>query len=200
MQQQVNLFQAQFRPQKNPYSAASMAMVLGFFLLALGGLFAYSQYQLLSLETGLARLDSNIENRHAQLASLVSQLPTAAKSKLLESEIARLKKELETRREIRNALASHSLENKRLFSALLESLARKHVQGTWLTRVSISEGGEALAFEGKTFASELVPLYIQSLSSEKSFAGLSFNVLQLQRSETDPANLDFQVGTRPGPM
>lgn len=197
MKQQINLFQPMFRRQKKPFSAVTMLMLTAFFIVVFAGIYAYSISQLRSVETYLSAIDSDLEKLRNQTEKLTSQFPAKSKSKLLESEISRLGSELEKRQQIKNALALPSLENKRVFSGVLESLARKHVAGTWLTKVSITEGGEALGFEGKTFSSELVPVYIRQLSEEKSFAGLSFNVLDLQQSEKDPLNLDFQVRTKP---
>lgn len=197
MKQQINLFQPMFRQQRKPFSASTMLVLTVFFIMVFAGIYAYSLSQLGSVEIQVSSMDKEIDKLRAQLEQLGKKFPGKSKNKLLESEIARLSKELEKRQEISEALAQHSLGNKRVFSALLESLARKHVQGTWLTKVSISEGGEALGFQGKTFSSELVPVYIQQLSSEKSFTGLSFNMLELRRSEKDPLNLDFQVSTKP---
>jgi len=196
MKQQVNLYQPMFRPQQKPLSASTMLMLTVFFITVFAGIYAYSLQQLGTIETNLSRIDKGTSDLRSQIEKLNKQFPGQADSKLLTLEIARLNKEIEQRREIRTALGRHSLENKRVFSALLESLARKHVQGTWLTRVSIDDGGEALGFEGKTFSSDLVPVYIQQLSEEKSFSGLSFNVLELHRSEKDPMNLDFMVRTK----
>jgi Tfp pilus assembly protein PilN len=196
VKQQINLFQPMFRRQKKPFSAATMLMITAFFIMVFAGIYGYGLYQVGSVETQMRSMDKEVEKLRVQLEKLAKQFPAKTKSKLLETEIARLSKELEKRQEIKEALAQHSLGNKRVFSALLESLARKHVQGTWLTKVSITDGGEVLGFEGKTFSSELVPVYIQQLSEEKSFTGLSFNTLVLRRSETDPLNLDFQVSTK----
>ncbi len=196
MKQQINLFQPIFRRQKKPFSAATMLTLSTGFLLVFIGIYAYSLYQLKPVETKLGNINIELHRLSNQVESLVKKFPGKSKNKLLETEIARLSNELEKRQAIEKVLIQHSLENTRGFSALLESLARKHVQGTWLTKVSITEGGEALGFEGKTFSSELVPIYIQQLAEEKSFTGLSFNVLELHRSDKDPLDLDFLVSTK----
>jgi hypothetical protein len=200
MKQQINLYQPMLRPQKKPFSAVSMLALVGFFVVVFAGIYGYSLHQLDTIGTNLSRIEKSTKELQIQIVKLNKQFPEKTKSKLLSSEIARLNKELATRKEIKAALSQHSLENKRVFSALLESLARKHVEGTWLTSVSIGDGGEALGFAGKTFSSDLVPFYIQQLSEEKSFSGLSFNVLELQRSEEDPLNLDFQVRSKRGQL
>ncbi len=196
MKQQINLYQANLRPQKIPFSTVNMLMLTAFFLVVFAGIYAYSLNQLGTFESNLVGVDKSNKDLKIQIEKLTKQFPAIGKSKLLSTEIARLNKELESRREVQKVLAQHSLENKRVFSALLESLARKHVKGTWLTNVSISDGGEAVGFGGKTYSSDLVPSYIQQLSEERSFSGLSFNVLELHRSEIDPLNFDFLVQSK----
>jgi MSHA biogenesis protein MshI len=196
MKQQINLYQANLRPQKIPFSTVNMLVLAAFFVVVFAGIYVYSLNQLGTLESNLVGVDKSNNDLKIQIEKLTKQFPAIGKSKLLSTEIARLNRELESRREVQKVLAQHSLENKRVFSALLESLARKHVKGTWLTKVSISDGGEAVGFGGITYSSDLVPSYIQQLSEERSFSGLSFNVLELRRSEIDPLNLDFLVQSK----
>ncbi|NKB38816.1 MAG: hypothetical protein GKR93_16920 [Gammaproteobacteria bacterium] len=196
MKQQINLYQDIFRPQKLPLSASQISVLVGLFLFIFVVSYAYKWYEVDALYKELAATEQQSKKLVGDIDKLSSQYPVQAKSRLLETEIARLDRELEQRNAISRALTHHSLENKKAFSTLLESLARKHVDGTWLTSVSITDGGRSLGFAGKTYSSELVPVYIQQLADESSFSNLSFNVLQLNRSLDDPASLDFQVSTR----
>ncbi len=196
MKQQINLYQDIFRPQRKPLSASHIGALVVFFLLISIATYAYKWYEVSSLSSEVVATENQSADLVHKIDELARQYPAQAKSKLLESEIARLSAELEQRNAISRALAHYSLENKKTFSSLLESLARKHVNGTWLTRVSITDGGKSLGFAGKTYSSELVPVYIQQLAEENSFANLSFNLLELNRSVDDPASLDFQVSTR----
>ena len=77
----------------------------------------------------------------------------------------------------------------------LEALARQHVAGTWLTKIRIGDGGASVGLEGKTFSSELVPVYIQQLANEKTLAGTAFNVMELHRSEGVEDQLNFKIST-----
>ncbi len=197
MKQQINLFQPMFRPQRKPFAAVTMLVLTGFFLLVFTAFYFYGMQQLNDIEFQISRIDIELGKSRNQVEQLIRQFPEKSENKLLELEFARLSSELEKRLAISAALEEHSLENKRPFSALLESLARKHIDGTWLTRISIGDGGQTLGFEGKTYSSELVPVYIQQLSEEASFGGLAFNVLELRRAEKDALDLDFLVRTTP---
>ena len=196
MKQQINLYQSELRPRSEPFSVVSIAWLFLVFLGALAVFYAYGTMRLNRVETAMYSIDDELQQLRGQLEVLVRQFPEKSESKLLTTEIARLNRELDRRRAISRALEKHSLENSRGFSDLLESLARQHVQGTWLTHVSIADGGESFSFAGHTWSSELVPAYIRQLSEEKPFKGLAFNVLEMQRGEEGKGDLLFEVRTR----
>ena len=145
----------------------------------------------------LTDLESELIQLGTQLASMGASKKNKSKSKLLESEIAKLTKELEQRERISTILASRTFGNSSCFSAYLESFARGHVEGTWLTDVSIKQGGTSFGLKGKTLSSELVPIYLQKLANEKSLNGSSFNAMELARVETEEGDteLNFSIST-----
>lgn len=186
MNQQINLYQPMFRKQKKVFSAVTMIQVISFFVFVFGALYGYELYRMEPFKQQALQLDKNTAELNAQLAKLTNLQPMKAKSDLLEKEIARLTNELEESKHVQRVLSEHEFGNATGFSSYLEALARQHVDGTWLTRVSIAGGGTSLGLEGKTLSSELVPIYIQQLSTEKALSGSSFNVMELYR----PADKD----------
>jgi len=195
MNQQINLYQPMFRRQKKVFSSTTILQTVLIFAVAFMGIYAYAFIRLGPLNGELRKLDQNIAYLRNQKSSLEKQYPEKTKSKLIESEIARLRSELASRRQIEAMLAGDTLGNTHGFSGYLEVLARRHVQGMWLTRVAITRGGNSLGLEGRTLASDLVPLYIQQLSEEEALRGKSFNVMTLQRNEQSPSQLSFNIST-----
>lgn len=203
MNQQINLYQPMFRRQEKVFSALTMLQTISLFLVVLGIIYFYGQSQLKPLQDQVRKLSRDTASLQAQVNKYRKQVPPAGRSKLLENEIARLQRELEQRRQIRDILAHREIGNSIGFSRYMEALARQHVQGTWLTGVAIDNGGKSLSLHGKTLASELVPRYIQRLGSEQILAGISFNAMDLQRppeqkeqSIAGSVPLDFKISTR----
>lgn len=202
MNQQINLYQPMFRRQEKVFSAMTMLQTICLFLVVLGIIYFYGQYQIKPLQAQLRKLNRDVSSLQGQVDRYREQVPPPARSQLLENEIARLERELQERRKIQVILEQQELGNAHGFSAYMEALAREHVQGTWLTSVAINNGGRALKLQGKTLASELVPRYIQRLSNEDVLAGISFNVMELQRpaaagEKPVPGRneLDFNIST-----
>ena len=115
MKQQINLYQPMLRPQKKPFSAVSMFALTGFFVVVFAGIYGYSLNYLNSIENKLDSIDKNTGILRLQIEKLNKQYPTIGKSKLLETEIARVSRELEARQEIMTALGQYDFENKRTF-------------------------------------------------------------------------------------
>jgi len=203
MNQQINLYQPMFRRQEKVFSALTMLQTISLFLVVLGIIYFYGQYQLKPLQEQVRKLSRDTASLQAQVSKYRKQAPPANRSKLLGNEIARLQQELDQRRRIRDILAHREIGNSTGFSGYMEALARQHVQGTWLTGVEIDNGGKSLSLHGKTLASELVPRYIQRLGSEQILAGISFNAMDLERPPEQKAQLiagnvplNFKISTR----
>ena len=200
MMQEINLYQPMFRKQKVHFSAVTMLQVSAFFLIVFTGSYFFQAAKIKPYQRQITEIESEIIELGTQLATMQVAKESKSKNTLLENEIEKLTKELGQRERISAILASRSFGNSSGFSSYLESFARGHVKGTWLTDVTIKEGGTSLGLKGKTLSSELVPVYIQRLTDEQSLKGSSFNVLELARVETEEAEesateLNFSIST-----
>lgn len=197
MKQQINLYQPIFRKQKKIFSAVTMLQICIFFIVIFAGIYTYEIYFIGKYKTQLNSLNKDIQQLSLQLEKLRIEQTGKAKSELLKKEIARVNNELSQRRNLQKILSTHSFGNNKGFSSYMEAFARQHIEGSWLTKISVMQGGEFVGLEGKTMSSEYVPIYVQHLSNEQVFAGVSFNTMELQRSEKeeDINKLIFRLGT-----
>jgi len=197
MMQQINLYQPMFRKQNVLFSAATMLQVGIFFLFLFSCLYVYQVSKLAPYKVQIENIETELAQLNSQVVDMEDTKKKKSKSNLLENEIAKLSAELEQRERISIILSSRSFGNSSGFSSYLESFARGHVSGTWLTNVSISEGGTSLGLKGKTLSSELVPVYIQKLAEEKSLQGSSFNMMELARVVKDEgeSEINFSIST-----
>ncbi len=197
MMQQINLYQPMFRKQKVVFSAATMLQVGLFFLIIFASIYAYQVVKIKPYKAQIVSIDQELSQLNQQVVAMETLQKNKGKSKLLENEIEKLSKALEQQERISRILSSRSFGNSSGFSSYLESFARRHVEGTWLTDVNISQGGTLLGLKGKTLSSELVPVYIQSLAKEKNLQGASFNVMELARVEKEDgeSEISFLIST-----
>ncbi len=196
MKQNINLYQPELREEKVVFSAASMLLFTGLFIVLFSAIYAYELFQIAPYEKQITSLDNELLLLQQQVTTLESG-QAKGKSKLLENEIKRITAEIAKRESILDTLTSRSFGNDSGFSDYLESFARGHVEGTWLTQVKIKAGGSLLGLTGKTLSSELVPVYIQNLSNETVLKGAAFNVLEIARVEgkEGDSEINFLIST-----
>ncbi len=193
--QQINLYQPIFRKQKKVFTAVAMLQVTGFVFLLLAAIYAYSWWQLQPFEQELERATAEHKRLKQQVENLQARTKTEAKSQLLVDEVKKLRRELEQKRQINAMFSEGSFGNQSGFSALWAGLARQHIDGLWLTGVRFENGGRKLTLSGRTISAELVPIYIQRLSKEEAFSGISFNLLEMKRDPDNPSMIRFNLGT-----
>ncbi|MCI0401403.1 MAG: PilN domain-containing protein [Gammaproteobacteria bacterium] len=195
MKQQINLYQPIFRTEKKVFTALAMAEICGMVIVGLAVMYGYAAWQVHGLKKEVSKIEEQRNVALKKIDNLHEQFPGREKSKQLEDEIQELTQELMARTRIADILSGGALGNTNGFSDYLEALARRHVQGTWLTEVSISNGGQTIGIAGSTLVPDLVPMYLQRLSDEEVFKGLSFNVMQMQRASDTSSQVDFTVRT-----
>ena len=195
MNQQINLYQPIFRRQKAIFSALAMVQVWAIVALMMAGITAYTGVRLSSLAKQLAEAQKYQAQTQRNVDQLKAQELARTPSKLLESEVKRTQAELEERRQVAALLTAGALSNTRGFSAQFEGLARRHAAGSWLTEISLREGGNWINLRGVALAPEVVPVYMQNLLAAEAFAGVAFNVVNLQAEIDNPERIFFEVGT-----
>lgn len=196
MIQQINLYQPGFRRQHNVFSGVAMLQVAGVVLSGLLAMYGYAIWQVHGLDFERSKLADQRDATTRKVEQLSQKYPPKKKSKLLEQEVARLTTERDQSRRLIDILAGRTLGDTKGFGDHLEALARRHVRGTWLTEVTIGEGGQAVDLLGTALSPDLVPVYIQRLSDESVFRGLAFNMMTLQQASEDPSRVDFTLRTK----
>jgi Tfp pilus assembly protein PilN len=171
MSQQINLYNPLFLKQEKHFSARTMAHALGVVALAIAGVFAFTLFQTSSAERLATQYREQLAREQTQLTRLVGQAGGEARSKALESEVARLEAEIKRRRGILEALSTGELGNTEGFSEFLAALGRQALPGVWLTRIRVDDAGNGLAVEGRALRAELLPAYLRGLSREPMMQG-----------------------------
>jgi Tfp pilus assembly protein PilN len=106
--------------------------------------------------------------------------------------IAALTDEVGRAVKLADALGAGGFGNAAGMSGYLIGLARQRIEGLWLTRIDIREGGDAINLSGRSITAEQVPQYLQRLSAEQAFKGRTFGGLAVQK---DDAGVSFRLGS-----
>ncbi|MCL5668612.1 MAG: PilN domain-containing protein [Gammaproteobacteria bacterium] len=193
--QQINLYLPIFRGERQPFSAQTLLYALGGVAVALMLYYGYASWSLGPVKKELASAQQQHSDALKRLEALGQQAQANQKDAALEQEVARLSAERDAKQQVLNNLTGGGLGNTKGFSAQIEGLARRRVDGVWLTNITISEGGASFALNGGTLAPELVPVLLQALGKEPVFKGVEFKTLLMERSEKEPGRVNFTLRT-----
>jgi Tfp pilus assembly protein PilN len=193
--QQVNLFQPIFRKERKLLSFRVLLQASGTVVLALLLMYGWGVRQTQVMRADLAQLQGQMSQHTRQLAALGTQVAQATKDGGQQQELARLEQELLARQKVVEALTRVRDSYTKGVSAYLESFARQAPSGMWLTGFTVRGGGEGLVIRGSALKPELVPAFVQRLSSEAALAGTHFGLLQMQREDGRQRQVDFTLYT-----
>lgn len=190
--QQINLYLPEFRPNREPLRSVHMLWG-GVALTVLLILFSvYSSYHNAQLRQQIAVEQEAVLAAQQQLQKLALQQPQNLRAQL-EQEILQLQAERTRREQLLTIISRQDLGNTSGFSAQLQTLARQSLDTIALERFSLQQGGSYFEFSGMAHSADRVPVYIQRLRSESSFAKVGFGVLRVERAENPAGALRFSL-------
>ena len=191
--QQINLYQSSLQKKKTCLSSQrlliAIASVSGL-MLVLSLVYAL---QVRQLEAEQATVQATRAAKMVQLETLQAQLQARHKDRRLQAEVDKLVQAIRQRQKILKVLGEQRFGNIEGFSEHLSGLARQRIDGLWLTEVRISQGGASLGMKGQALKAELLPRYLQRLSTEAVFAGKVFKTLSISRNHDQPGRMDFEL-------
>ena len=184
MTQQINLYQVNFREDKQRFSANTLlqsALAVAATLLAIG---AYQGWQILHLNRQVTSLERQVRLVKQQSADLTQKLVSGHEDPALAAKVQQAERLLKDRQQLQTLLTDDLFNGEQGYSGYLVALARQHIAGLWLTGITLTGAGRDLILRGETYLPDLVPRYLQRLSGEARLQGLEFQVFQLNR-DTD---------------
>jgi hypothetical protein len=200
MSQQINLYQPIFRKEEKKFSTVAMLQSVGLVVIGVVALYAFTWWQAGALKNELKRVDQNHAAASKRLADATGKFGQRKGPSSLDSEVARLEGEIVAKQQIQEILQRGIFSNTQGFSEYFASFARQRVPGVWLTGFDITGAAEQMVLAGRTTNPELVPRYMQKLSSEKTLSGIEFRTFQMNRPEPDAKDpesmfVEFQART-----
>ena len=197
MNQQINLYTAEFRPETNAFQSMFMFQAAGILIFALMCITFYARHEVAGVdrETELvAQLETTAIERLQSVGPLIASM-TGERTWAEQLEDAT--RMLAERQAVLNLVKSTSLGNTDGFSGQLFALARQDVDGIWLTRIVLASATQSTRIEGRTFRAELIPAYVQDLTDEPAFSNLRFHRFQIDSPvDDDGSALRFSMDSQ----
>jgi len=190
--QQINLYLLEFQPNREPLRAIHMAWSSLAILVLLLCFSLYSSHKNALLEQQLVQEQQVQQTLQAQLQRLSAQKPAQASAEL-DEKIVQLQKNLQRHQQILTMISRQDLGNDKGFSAQLIALANASLSTISLESFSLERGGKYAELSGLTRSADQIPLYLQRLRQNPSFADVGFGVLNIERDKQQAGLLQFSL-------
>ncbi|RLA00059.1 MAG: hypothetical protein DRQ42_06375 [Gammaproteobacteria bacterium] len=194
--QQINLYQDQIKPEKTTL-AANQIVLLALLFIAMLIVFSIYSYQRVEAHKGaLAEQQQRYDQSQQQLTTLKQQLSQQDQRPLLETELVKLKQDLQEKQTVLDYLSNHTFGNQDGFSGTLTSLSKQRIDDVWLTGFSLMDGGQFISLHGDATQPSLIPVYIDSLAKSDHFRGKEFSVFHLEHPDDNTEFYNFRLNTQ----
>jgi hypothetical protein len=196
--QQINLYQAEFKPQIVVLNAFQMLLIAlaVLLLIIIASFFSSSHYDEQANQLAIEQQAFNTVSQQSN--SLKQEMLQYGEQPLLQAKLASLQKQLKQQKAILRHIANDGLNPQTGFSPTLKSLSEQHIDQVWLKNFSLREGGRSITIQGSSKQSELIPEYIDSLAKSSTFSGKQFSVFQMSSPDNNTETYDFELHTQGG--
>jgi hypothetical protein len=191
--QQVNLYQDELKTQKLNYSALMLVQLSLILIIVFSAAAGFRYFQLQQLQSDLIVSQQKQKIAMAELQKVQNELSLRKKDTVLAKKIIVKTKELANKQKVLSILSRDEFGNTKGFIEHISGLARQRVEGLWLTKIRIADGGTDISLHGTTTKSALLPKYLQKLSAEKIFNGTEFQSLLMERQKKKKQWLSFSL-------
>lgn len=204
MNQQINLYYPVFRRQEKKFSAKTMLQAGIIVVAGVVLLYGFSWWRVVDLRAQARSIDQAQQAAVRRIEEISRKFPPRQADPALAAEVRQLQRQVAASERADEILKQRTLGTTDGYSNYLVALSRQHVPGLWLTAVSIGNAGKSVVLEGRSLRPDLVPRFLQQLSSEKVLAGTSFQVFRIDRPPHSPKKgglepyVDFIVKTSGG--
>lgn len=181
MAYQVNLLNTSLRPPKRYVSARQAATATAGVAAAAAALGVFVLLEAVETERQRDLAKARLESAQEQFKKLAAE-PAKGRNKSLEDEVARLEQGVRGREALLVKIDG-GIGNATGFSGYLDALARRTLEGVWLTRVVVGTDDSEFSLQGRVTRAELVGQYIRLLNQEQVLRGRKISEMNLSERE-----------------
>jgi hypothetical protein len=177
--QNINLYDASLRIQRDWLSPESAAVAVGSALLLVTLASGLAGWESRRLEAPARDTAAALLEQQGAIQDLARQVDTLRPDPKLVAEVASTQATLEQRQAALQMLRGGGLGDTQGHAAALQAIARQSIAGLWLTGLVLDR--RDMALRGRATAPELIPAYVGRLNGEPALHGRSFRALDIQR-------------------
>jgi hypothetical protein len=186
MAQQINLYSPIFRKQSKVFSALTMLQGLALIAVVVAVFFGVVSAQTSLLEIRAADSARQLQAELERLKAYGAHETPAERAQSLAERRKKLEARLAAQRQVLAGFEGGAVGRIEGYSEPLRALARRSMEGVWLTRIEFAEASGELSLAGRATRAELVPAYLERLRGEQALSGHNFTRLEVTRPAKAP--------------
>ncbi|HIJ83095.1 MAG: hypothetical protein HW380_866 [Magnetococcales bacterium] len=192
--QSVNFFDKSLLPKMDVASARQIAAVsLGMFLLAMVAS-GYLLWQQARMSKQMAAEKHRLGQIEIKVNQLIKQYPPQETDTALEKRIGQIEGSIMMKRLIVQILeGGYDFGNTHGFSEYFRELAREKLDGIWITRMRILNGGERFGLYGKSVNPQAVPIMVNQFQNSTQLSGHTYSQIKMEKNGV----VEFSLLTHP---
>ncbi|MEM1175638.1 MAG: hypothetical protein AAGI27_12575 [Pseudomonadota bacterium] len=196
--QAVNLLAPEERLAMKEFPARVMAQAAGLLIVVMTAIAMFADFRVSSVEDEMQVATLQEAAAVERLANLRATIDAEMGGLSWQDQLDQALSELQKRQAVLTLVQGPELGETRGFSPHLRALSRQHIEGIWLTYLTLSAGGDQTRIEGRTIGAELVPMYVQNLIDEGPFTRQRFNQFEIDNPiDNTSGSLFFSMDSAP---
>lgn len=185
MMQNINLHKIQFPPKHNVKISKKMSVIIIIVFISLVSIISLAYWKIESLKAEYKSITKNSSTTQSAINKIKSELESSANDNELKIKLLSIKDKLKHKLALKEKLDEESSDISSSFYQRFVALSRQDIKGVWLTDIVFSEKGKSLTLSGIAQTPELLTIYIQKLSNEAIFNGITFDLLSIQNDKNN---------------
>ncbi len=191
--QRVNLYLPELRVKKEWLTANTIALsVVGFCLLMVVAV-VFTKQGLKDYEEKVAFIENQQKGAETRV-NRIKNMSRTVNSFQLDRRLSKLKRSVVAREQIGQIIQGQNLGNEAGFAMSMNRFAKHSLSSISLDNIRISRGGNFVEMTGVARKIEDVPLFIQLLRQEESFADVQFGLLSAAKNQKRSGQHQFALG------
>lgn len=192
MSQQINLYQAEFRPRKVVFPAAGLLRAGLLWLLGLAAIYGYGAWQLRDTGAAMRQLEYRVQAIERRAEAQRRQQDGGKSSVDLAKQAEAAEAKLQALNNAAAAVEAGAIGSDKGYAEHFRAFSDAMVPDVWLTGFQIGPRGEIVKLVGRALDSEGPARFLYGLRAQSLFQGLKFSFLQIAKGG-DGRYLDFTL-------
>jgi Tfp pilus assembly protein PilN len=193
IEQQINLYQDQFKDKRLIASAGQVMILLLVMLLGIAGWSYLIGSDLNDLEQRNQALKASQSVVNNELAIVPAELKRQLADDRITDLVNDVTRQLRAKKQVMQFVENNQFGSGEGFSAYLASLSNLQVDDVWLDEIMLTDS--FLKIRGSALSADLIPTYFASFSEEPVFRGQRFQLFELDRKPDTDWKIDFTIAT-----